>query len=144
MSSARLRCVGAPQPLHSVVVDMFAGIGYFTLPLAKHGGVKQLYAIEKNSESFAYLQANVALNKLEGVVTPLLGDNRHTGDSVCGTADRVSMVRARTTPRTAALTRFALAGLPADAAQFYRARAGVFETARRHCARACWPANNTH
>lgn len=32
---------------NEVVVDMFAGIGYFTIPLAKYSKPKLVYAIEK-------------------------------------------------------------------------------------------------
>ncbi len=34
-----------------VVVDMFAGLGYFSIPLAKHCQVKSLTCIEKNPDS---------------------------------------------------------------------------------------------
>ena len=71
------------------VVDMFAGIGYFTLPLALYAGAARVIALEKNPVSFEYLVENVRLNKLEHVVEPWLGDNR-TYPHV-GIADRVLM-----------------------------------------------------
>ena len=46
-----------------VIVDMFAGIGYFSIPLAKHSKVKRIYAIELNPVSFSYLLDNIKLNK---------------------------------------------------------------------------------
>lgn len=46
---------------NETVVDMFAGIGYFSLPLARH--VKKVYAIEKNPDAFRYLEKNIILNK---------------------------------------------------------------------------------
>ena len=58
------------------VVDMFAGIGYFTLPLAKFSGAKKVIACEKNPESFEFLRRNIVLNEVEDVVEPVLGDNR--------------------------------------------------------------------
>lgn len=72
-----------------IVVDMFAGIGYFTLPLAKYCGVERVFAIEKNPTSYHYLTKNILHNRLEKRVVPLLGDNRVKGP--CGLADRVIM-----------------------------------------------------
>jgi 16S rRNA G966 N2-methylase RsmD len=42
------------------VVDMFAGIGYFALPLALHGGVERVVCLEKNRDSAAFLRAERA------------------------------------------------------------------------------------
>ncbi|MCI4366477.1 MAG: class I SAM-dependent methyltransferase family protein [Thermoplasmata archaeon] len=58
------------------VVDLFAGIGYFALPAARHGRAADVIAIEENPVSFGYLAENIARNHLEGVVRPILGDNR--------------------------------------------------------------------
>jgi tRNA wybutosine-synthesizing protein 2 len=58
------------------VVDMFAGIGYFTLPLALHARPARIHALEKNPVSHRYLVENVRLNGVEDVVEPWLGDNR--------------------------------------------------------------------
>lgn len=44
------------------VLDMFAGIGYFSLSLAKK--VKQVYAIELNPTAYRYLLENIKLNRL--------------------------------------------------------------------------------
>jgi len=54
-----------------IVLDMFAGIGYFTLPLAKK--VSLVYAIEINPVAYRYLIENIKLNNLVNVI-PLLGD----------------------------------------------------------------------
>jgi len=72
-----------------VVVDMFAGIGYFTLPLAVHARAKKVVACEINPVAFGYLTENVPLNRVEGVVQPFLGDNRDLPGE--GFADRVLM-----------------------------------------------------
>ncbi len=77
-------------PSHNeTIVDMFAGIGYFTIPMAVHSRPKKIYACEKNPVSFEYLKRNIELNHVEDIVEPILGDNR----DVCpeGVADRVVM-----------------------------------------------------
>ena len=61
-------------PKGLVVVDMFAGIGYFSMGIGKISKPECLYSIEWNPVSFGYLQANVKLNKLEGVLHPRFGD----------------------------------------------------------------------
>ncbi len=71
------------------VVDMFAGIGYFTLPLAVYGKPGKLYACEINPNAYQYLCENAKLNGVEDIVEPLLGDNRETAPE--GIADRISM-----------------------------------------------------
>lgn len=68
------------------VIDMFAGIGYFSLPLAKH--VKKIYAVEKNPVAFRYLKKNIKLNRIKNV-EPILGDNRTL--KLEGIANRIIM-----------------------------------------------------
>jgi len=58
------------------VVDMFAGIGYFTLPMAVHSKPERIVAIELNPVSFGYLCENVRLNHVDSIVEPVLGDCR--------------------------------------------------------------------
>ncbi len=58
-----------------VVVDLFAGIGYFTIPLAKFSKANHVWAVEINPVSFGYLEENIVLNKVSNV-TPVLGDCR--------------------------------------------------------------------
>jgi len=72
-----------------VVVDMFAGIGYFTLPMAVHSQPKRIVAIEINPVAFGYLVENVRLNHVEDVVQPILGDCAEAAPK--GVADRVVM-----------------------------------------------------
>ncbi len=71
------------------VVDMFAGIGYFTLPMAVLGHPRRVHATEIDPEAHAFLEENVSRNGVEGVVEPLLGDCRDVAPR--GVADRVVM-----------------------------------------------------
>jgi len=72
-----------------VVVDMFAGIGYFSIPMAVHSRPRKIISIEINPESFAYLKENIRLNRVEDIITPVCGDcSKFTPE---GTADRVLM-----------------------------------------------------
>lgn len=71
-----------------IVVDMFAGIGYFTLPMAVHSRPAKIMAYEINPLAYDYLGQNIALNDVEGVVEPHLAD---CGDAEEKVADRVVM-----------------------------------------------------
>jgi len=69
---ARLSKLVAPG---EVIVDMFAGIGYFSVPLGKLSPAGKIYSIEWNPNAFHYLNENIKLNKIKNVET-FLGDNR--------------------------------------------------------------------
>ncbi|MCZ7398985.1 MAG: class I SAM-dependent methyltransferase family protein [Candidatus Methanoperedens sp.] len=57
-----------------VVVDMFAGIGYFSIPMAVHSKPVKIFAIEINPEAFGYLKENIKLNKVGDIIEPVAGD----------------------------------------------------------------------
>lgn len=60
-----------------IVVDLFAGIGYFTLPLLVHAKAKHLYACEWNPDAVDALKKNLALNKVDpSRYNVIEGDNR--------------------------------------------------------------------
>lgn len=89
MRMATVECDG------ETVVDMFAGIGYFTLPMAVYRRPRKVIACEINPVAHSYLVENIELNRVGGSVEPVLGDNRDlVGD---GMADRVVMGYVRIT-----------------------------------------------
>ena len=62
----KLRMKNLVKP-RETVVDMFAGIGYFTIIIAKHCNPKKIYAIDINPKASEYLERNVLLNKVRNV-----------------------------------------------------------------------------
>ena len=83
----RARAGQVVQP-GETVIDLFAGIGYFAIPAARFGHAARVLAVDRNPVSIRYLTVNARLNRVDAVVSPLLGDNR-TIDLPTGTADRV-------------------------------------------------------
>lgn len=77
------------------IVDMFAGIGYFSLPLAMYQKPKRVVACEVNPVAHSFLVENIRLNGVEGIVDPVLGDNRDLRGE--GLADRILMGYVKTT-----------------------------------------------
>lgn len=59
---------------NETIVDMFAGIGYFSVGIAKFSEPKKVYSIEINPISYRYLCENIELNKVEDKIIPILGD----------------------------------------------------------------------
>jgi tRNA wybutosine-synthesizing protein 2 len=51
----------------------------------------KLVCLEKNPDSFHYLQRNISRNQLSNWVTPFLGDNREMANEYLGKFDRVLM-----------------------------------------------------
>lgn len=71
------------------VVDLFAGIGYFSIPIAVHSPVKKVYSIEINPTAYHYLEENIRLNKVTEKIKSIHGDCREVAPK--GVADRVLM-----------------------------------------------------
>lgn len=71
------------------VVDMFAGVGPFSIMIAKHASPGVVYAMDLNHDAVEYMRKNIQLNKVTTVL-PIEGDARQlVFDVPC--ADRVIM-----------------------------------------------------
>jgi len=74
-----------------IIVDMFAGIGYFSFGIAKFSKAKKIHAVEINSKSYEYLLENIRLNKVGNKIIPILGDCAIEVPKLGKIADRVIM-----------------------------------------------------
>jgi tRNA (guanine37-N1)-methyltransferase len=75
-----------------VVIDMFAGVGPFSIQIAKTREDVGVYAIDLNPHAVEYLKKNIRLNRVVGKVHPILGDARKVvNEKLSGIADRVIM-----------------------------------------------------
>jgi tRNA wybutosine-synthesizing protein 2 len=82
------RRAGALVRPNETFVDLFAGIGYFTIPGLVHGRAGRAIAVEKNPLAHRYLVENLELNAVARRASALLGDNREV-PLPAGEADRV-------------------------------------------------------
>jgi len=55
------------------ILDMFSGIGPFSIHIAKSNPCSMVYAIDSNPDAFQLMQENITFNKISNVV-PNLGD----------------------------------------------------------------------
>ena len=76
---------------NEVVVDLFAGIGYFTLPYLVHAKAMHVHACEWNPNAVSALRDNLALNCVTERCTVHVGDNKETSKKFYGVADRVNL-----------------------------------------------------
>jgi tRNA (guanine37-N1)-methyltransferase len=74
------------------VVDLFAGVGPFSVLIAKKNWDARVYAVDINPEAVEFLKRNIRLNRVENRVIPIQGDAREAiADKLLGVADRVIM-----------------------------------------------------
>ncbi|MCX8201244.1 MAG: class I SAM-dependent methyltransferase family protein [Candidatus Caldarchaeum sp.] len=89
-SFERRRMRRIPEP-GEVVVDMFAGVGQFTIPVAK-SAASHVHAFELNPVAYQYLVENIRLNHVEEKVSAYNVDCRKASETgLAGKADRVLM-----------------------------------------------------
>ncbi|HKM59726.1 MAG TPA: class I SAM-dependent methyltransferase family protein [Candidatus Bathyarchaeia archaeon] len=74
------------------VVDLFAGVGPFSVLIGKKNLDVRVFAVDINPEAVELSKVNVRLNRVENRVFPVLGDARQLAASrLSGSADRVIM-----------------------------------------------------
>jgi tRNA (guanine37-N1)-methyltransferase len=74
------------------VIDMFAGVGPFSIMIAKKVENVNVDAVDSNPDAVRLLEENVKLNKLRGSLKTWLGDVRTVvKQHLIGTASRVIM-----------------------------------------------------
>jgi len=75
-----------------IVVNMFAGVGCYSIIIAKHSKADKIYSIDLNPIAIKYMQDNIKLNKVEGKVIAIQGDAKEViKEKMQESADRILM-----------------------------------------------------
>jgi tRNA (guanine37-N1)-methyltransferase len=91
LSHERMRIAGIVKP-NETVVNMFAGVGCFSIIIAKHVSATKVFSIDVNPAAIQFMQQNIRLNRVYGKVIPVLGDSKAIVNSqLQRVADRVLM-----------------------------------------------------
>ncbi len=75
LSHERMRIAGIVKP-NETVVNMFAGVGCFSIMIAKHVSATKVFSIDVNPAAIQFMQENIRLNRVYDQVIPLLGDSK--------------------------------------------------------------------
>jgi len=74
------------------VVNMFAGVGCFSVLIAKAAPETRVFSIDVNPTAVRYMEENVRINRVYGKVIPVLGDSKDViNTQLQHVADRVLM-----------------------------------------------------
>ncbi|MFW5938033.1 MAG: class I SAM-dependent methyltransferase [Halanaeroarchaeum sp.] len=88
LATERYRVIEQVEPDESVV-DMFAGVGPYAIPMAARGA--EVVACDLNERAVWYLRENAERNGVTDRVTAIAGDVREATDRYADTADRLVM-----------------------------------------------------
>ncbi|HLE75683.1 MAG TPA: class I SAM-dependent methyltransferase family protein [Candidatus Bathyarchaeia archaeon] len=69
-------CIARLIKPNETVVNMFAGVGCFSIVIAKHASTSKVFSIDVNPAAFQFMRENIRLNRVYGKVIPLLGDSK--------------------------------------------------------------------
>ena len=85
--------MGNLQVNNEVIIDLFSGIGYFTLPLLVKGNAKHVHAVDINPDAIACLRINLQTNNVPTDRYSIWPGNNQTlldrAPHLRGTADRI-------------------------------------------------------
>ena len=81
--------IGKINMAGETIVDAFAGIGYYTLPMLVNSKAEHVYACEINPESYRALDQAAIKNHVRDSLTIVKGDNKETMIQLTEIADRV-------------------------------------------------------
>jgi len=91
LSFERLRVARLVKP-KEVVINMFAGVGCFSIFIGKYSEATRVYSIDINPEAVRLMEENIRLNGLDDRIFAIRGDARDiVGKGLKGVADRVLM-----------------------------------------------------
>jgi len=77
---------------NETVINMFAGVGCFSIIIAKYSQASKVFSMDINPEAVRYMLENIYLNKVAGRVSTILGDSRAITElHLRARADRVLM-----------------------------------------------------
>ncbi len=93
----RKRITSSNIKKNELIVDLFAGVGPFSIQIAKLHNIK-IHSFDVNIDAYNYLKENIKLNKLKGEIIPynmdirtLLDPRNNIGNSLAHAVDRVIM-----------------------------------------------------
>ena len=93
----RRRISGSNIQENEVIVDMFSGVGTFSIQIAKLNPV-EIHAFDLNPAAYRFLQGNISLNKLKGKIFPynmnikdLVNPSNQIGKKLHNNVDRIIM-----------------------------------------------------
>ena len=91
LSYERLRIAKLIQP-EEVVLNMFAGVGCYSIAIAKHSQPLKVYSVDVNPSAVQYLRENIRRNRVADVVVAIQGDAKTvTEKELQNVADRALM-----------------------------------------------------
>jgi len=91
LATERLREAKLVKP-GEIVTNLFAGVGSYSIVIAKHSRATTIYSIDINPSAFDYMETNIRINRVGDRVVPILGDAREVVQKrLARKADRVLM-----------------------------------------------------
>jgi tRNA (guanine37-N1)-methyltransferase len=91
LSYERMRIAKQVQP-GEVILNMFAGVGCYSLIIAKHSEPQKIFSVDINPIAIQYMQENIKLNRVGEKVVPVQGDAKEVvEEKLEKVADRVLM-----------------------------------------------------